>query len=318
MSKQSVIASVIALGAGVLSALIYRAIFTGALGGLILGYLVGVPLFAVGLSLGVVAAGLAAIAATVLVGLFATALGGGLFAVIYGAPVILLVRQALLSRTGPDGGVEWYPAGLLTTVLTAYAAGLFLLAMVLFGGQGGGTEESVREALAEGLEQIIPMRPESERPAVAGTYLTLIPAMVASSWVLMTAINAALAQGLLVRFRRNLRPSPAFPSLQLPTWLAVAVAATGAVGLAADGALGLVARTLAILSALPFLFQGLAVVHSLARNWSSRAMILIAFYVFLVMLLPWSLVLVAGLGLAEQWLKIRQRLAGTGIVRKEE
>ncbi|MFQ5984628.1 MAG: DUF2232 domain-containing protein [Alphaproteobacteria bacterium] len=309
--------SVIALGAGVLSTAIYAAVLTGSLGGLILAYLAGVPLFMAGLSGGVAAVGLAATAATVLVGLFADALGAAVYALFYGAPAVLLIRQALLSRTGQDGHTEWYPTGLLITVLIAYAAGLFLLAMVFLGGQGAGVEASVRDALAEGLERFMPERPEGERIAIAGAWSTLVPAMIVGSWVLMIAINGALAQGLLVRFGRNLRPSPAFADLQVPTWLAVAVVATGAVALTAEGAIGLVSRTLAILSALPFFFQGLAVVHALTRGWSARVVVLIVFYVLLIMF-GWPVILVAGLGLAEQWLKIRQRLAGTGIVRKEE
>ncbi|MEZ5866842.1 MAG: hypothetical protein R3D25_23225 [Geminicoccaceae bacterium] len=60
---------------------------------------------------------------------------------------------------------------------------------------------------------------------------------------------------------------------------------------------------------MPFLMQGLAVVHSLAHRLPARGLALAGFYLVLI-LFSWPLVVVVVvLGLVEDWAHLRRRLA---------
>src|SRR4051812_35196349 len=94
---------IIPAGAGVLSALLFLAVGVGTPGSLILGYLAPLPLFAMGLGAGLISAATAGATATALVGAIAGEIPAGTFAVLLVAPVVVLVRQALLSRIDSSG-----------------------------------------------------------------------------------------------------------------------------------------------------------------------------------------------------------------------
>ena len=66
-----------------------------------------------------------------------------------------------------------------------------------------------------------------------------------------------------------------------------------------------------------FLFQGLAVGHALIRSWSLNSAWLVALYILLLVSLPYSPVLLALLGIVDNWLDLRtkfgrQNTGGTG------
>jgi hypothetical protein len=61
-----------------------------------------------------------------------------------------------------------------------------------------------------------------------------------------------------------------------------------------------------------YLFQGLAVVHTVSRPWTWRTAALIGFYGVLVFVYQVAVPAVVLLGLVEPWLRLRQRLAPGG------
>src|SRR3546814_5773939 len=101
------------IGAGVSSAAIYSLAGTGSLAAMFLTYFCQLPLFMIGLSLGTTAVLVAGGVATLAILLFHWLIGALTFAALNLVPVLLLTRQALLGRPDGQGGVEWYPAGLL-------------------------------------------------------------------------------------------------------------------------------------------------------------------------------------------------------------
>ncbi len=127
-----------ALGAG-----LYLTVLTGSPGAMILVYLAQLPLFAAGLWLGIGAAAMAALTASAVLLAAGGVIAAALFAGLYAAPVVLLVRQALLARNGPEGALEWYPPGLLTAWLTGARPG-----RVRGGAGGAGRAERRRGAAA--------------------------------------------------------------------------------------------------------------------------------------------------------------------------
>lgn len=305
----------IAIGGGVLSGLL----FLSTLGGptlIMLQYLSQLPLFAVGLGLGLGPAIIASVVASA-IPLAVDGPRGLIFVFAHAIPVVVLVRQALLNRPaapGAPGGhavAEWYPPGPMLVFLSAYAAGAVVLASLLLSGHEGGMAGAVVELFEETLEILNgESLDQISREAVAA-YAFVLPAMIGVSWLIMVAVNGVLAQSLLVNFGRALRPTPAFAALRLPYWPAYAVGGAAVLWLiAGPGNIGFSAAAVLIVMLAPFFIQGLTVVHVAVRRIPARLIILIFFYMFLLFLL-WPMIAVAVLGLAEQWLRLRRRLGAT-------
>jgi Predicted membrane protein (DUF2232) len=288
---------------GVLAAAFYLAADMGSSGAAILVFLAQLPLFIAGLWLGFRAAAVAGAAASlILLGLhpWREAL---LFAASSAGPVIFLVRQALQARYRRDGRLEWYPPGQLAGWLTGCGLAALVVVILTMGGPRG-VEEMLRRALDPVLSHLGAMS-VGQRARVADFLAAIIPGTAAALWILMTAINAALAQGVLARFGANLRPSPDLAGLFLPLWLPALF--TGAAVAAALGATGRVIGVNAmIVLIVPLSLAGLGVLHSFARALPRPAVPLTIFYV-LSGLLGWPLVFAALLGLLDTPLRLRRR-----------
>jgi hypothetical protein len=74
-------------------------------------------------------------------------------------------------------------------------------------------------------------------------------------------------------------------------------------------------RNLTMISATPFFFLGLSIIHSVARYVNFPIAMLVGTYVALLMS-SWAAVVVAGVGIVEQWYNLRQRLPA--LSRNEE
>lgn len=304
--------------------------------GVLFMLLVPLPLFVSGLSMGpsavILSAATACLALSLVVmvaalqvsGSLAVALadGVGMFlgtAITIGLPVIVLVRQALLSRTAEDGSVEWYPAGPLVMWLTGIGVALlaFSLLSLLWFVTGPSLEAIFTGQLTEALRLLLPEAEEPQLQEAAAAAAQVGLGVGLDSWLMVIAANGILAQGVLGRFGRNLRPAPDITRLDLPHWLGVALAATALVALLATGDVGFLARSLLMVLLLPYFFAGLAVVHAACRNRGARAIMLIIFYLILV-LFAWPAVLVAGLGLLDQTIGLRRRLLAAGGKQENE
>jgi len=290
---------------GALGAALYLAVLTGSPGALILVYLAQLPLFAAGLWLGIGAATAAALTASVVLlaagGIIATALFAGLYA----APVVLLVRQALLARNGPEGAVEWYPPGLLTAWLTGLGLAAFAAALLFFGGPSS-MESMLRESLTPAVDRFVDASEVSRDALIEGVAL-VVPGVLAASWMVMTASTAMLAQGVLARFRVSWRPSPDLAALTLPTWV-TAVFGVAATATAVGGAARFLGINVMIVLAIPFCLAGLAVLHTAVRRLQRPQIPLASFYV-LAGLLGWPLLVMAAVGLFDALFGLRRRFA---------
>lgn len=300
----------IALGCGLGAACLYLTVVLGSPGAFILVYMTQLPLFIAGLWLGAGAAALAGLAASLVLFAASDFIAAAIFTALNVLPVLLLVRQGLLARRREDGTLAWYPPGLLTAWLAALALIGMGVAFLLLGGPGG-LQRALQELVAHVLDRLtgdsLPQRDQ-----VAATLALVIPGVIAASWMIMAFINGALAQGLLARFGVNWRPSPDLATLTLPRWLPLALAIAGA-GVAIGGTARFVGINMAIALSVPFGLAGLAVLHVAARRLSHPAMALVTFYT-LAGLFGWPLLAVAVLGLLENWLGLRRRLAPQGVL----
>ncbi len=306
-----------ALGGGAVSALLYVSVMFAGVGALILGYLAPLPLLLVGLWFGFAAAAMAGAVGAVLV---ATALGGfmgPLGYVLTGAvPAALVARQALLARQTETGNVEWYPPGLLLLGLTGFGIAAFFVAVVLALGEPGGLEGMVRRTL-QGMAQRFTASGSEPPPPEAFWLAPALPGVVVVSWLVMTIVNAALAQGLLMRFGRNRRPPMRLADLELPGWVVLAFAGVVAAAMVLPDWLGFLALNVALVLSLPFGIAGLSVVHAFANRQTAKVALLVGFYLFLF-LFGWPILLMIGLGVIEQWIGLRRRWARVGPDQEDE
>lgn len=295
----------VAVFCGAVAACPYLVALTNPPGSMILIYLAQLPLFAVGLWLGVGASILAGLAASLILAAASNTVVAAAFAGLNAIPVALLVRQSLLARTGIGGAIEWYPPGLLTAWLTGLGLGAIAAALLLFGGPEG-VQATLRGVLTPLLsQQDVESIPEQDE--LLNFVAFILPGIVATSWMVMTATNGCLAQGLLVRFGANRRPSPDLAALGLSMWIPLLLALAGLVTIFGGTARFLGINVIIVL-AVPFCLAGLAVLHTLARRFPRPAILLVTFYV-LAGLFGWPLLLIAVLGLLDSPLGLRRRFA---------
>jgi hypothetical protein len=302
----------IALGSGGLSTLILLAAFSGTTPGMLISYFAPLPLLLVGLGLGL-PAGMVASAGGILV---AGAMGGVIaiayFLVINAIPAWFVIRQALVHSIGPGGTATWYPVGHILGGLMAVAVLMLSAFAVSLLSEGQGLIEPLRNGIVAFLAERMVDFPADQHVAFANLFLPWFPAMVGVSWVIMTAINAAIAQYVIVRLGKNIRPTPAYSAMTIPDWVSWAFVGAALVAVLTPGEIQYVGRNLAMLSAAPFFFLGAAVVHVLIRRAKSPGILLFVFYTILVFFGTAAFAAVAGVGMIEQWAGIRQHFAGTG------
>ena len=134
----------------------------------------------------------------------------------------------------------------------------------------------------------------------------VFPGAVAASWVIMTVVNGVMAQSLVVRMEKNLRSRPQYSAVDLPHWLSWPLVIAAAVALAGSGEWEYVGRNATLVFATPYFLLGLAVVHTLAKRVTYTGALLMVFYLVIVTSL-WATLVVAGIGVVEQWFGLRDR-----------
>jgi hypothetical protein len=301
-------AAIVALAAAA-SGFLFLSLIFGAAAAPFLAYFIQLPLLFCGLALGLGPAGVASAGAALITFVASGFVAGAVFLLIEAAPVLLLVRQALLWRKGENGRTEWYPPGRLITDLSLAALVVSLLSLWwLASGEGGvaGLFDEFVRSLPSDL---------SSDSAMAQAHMLFVrwahwlPGVIGASWVLMTVLNAIIAQQLALRSGMAKRPTPDIAEFEVPGWCGIPLLASVPVVALSQGGLAAVAILVLVLFSIPFLFQGLGVVHALSRKHAPSRLPIIGFYVLFV-LFSWPLVLlVVLLGLAEEWAGLRRRYA---------
>ncbi len=302
--------------AGAASAVLFLSVTAGTLLAVVLTFLSPLPLFLAGLGLGWRIAAIAAAAATVVIGIAAGPLMAVNYLGVYGLTVTWLSRQALLSRTGPNG-LEWYPPGYLLAWLSGLGALYLVVIMAFFAGIEGGLQGQAERGYLELVKNLTGGRLTDDMRLMAAEMAKWVGGIMVGTWMSMVTVNGILAQRLLARSARNLRPTPTLADVVLPTGLAVALGAALLATLLPDP-VGSFGRAMTVALALPFVIQGLAVIHVLSRGWPARGPLLAVFYILVFAFFWLGLVAVAGIGLVEQWVQMRGRVTGADDGEEDE
>ncbi len=309
--------TLIALAGGFLSAIAAMAILAGVPGGMVLVYLSPLPLFLVGLGFGTRATALGGVAGLLITGVAGGLMAAAAYTMISAFPAWLVVRWALSSRPAADGSIAWYPIGTALGGLAALAAGMVVAAsLILDRGVAGGLEDMIAGHLNGPVSAIWPSLSDPNRDVVVGLLAPVFPGAMGAVWVLMSILNGALAQSILVRLGRNLRPTPSMSDLTLPDWSSWALVGAAAAALVGSGDVEYVAKNIAIILAVPFFILGLSVVHTLAGRMAASGILLAGFYLILLVF-GGAILVVAGIGVVEQWIGLRRRLTGGGGGRED-
>ena len=335
----------LAIGAGLASGLLVLASFSGAsISAAYLTLVLPLPILMAGLGLGTRRA-LISIATGFLVTAMVAPATGVAFGLMFALPVWLIVRFSLTSPSGPikeapehvgpykqegeqtessfgdrilgrgvkdwDGesgqparDIGWFPAGYITAIITVLA-GIYIVGIALMTSGQGGLEQAATDYLTQVAELVAGAQGEEVLNKAILQAIPFFPGSVAAFWALSLLCNAIMAQALLAKGGHNIRPTPRLREFALPDWLSWALVVSALIALLGPGEIGYIGRNLSLVLAVPFFFLGLAVVHKLAGMTPLPGALLSL--VYLVMIFSgWFLLVIAGLGILEQWVGLKQ------------
>ena len=274
-------------------------------------YFAQLPLVVCGFIFGWGAAGLASLGVVGITYAVSGTVASTLFLVLEAVPAVFLVRQ-VQKRTvvaspahGPAAGVTDFGAVMADVALAIL---MFVLVSLAFQGVTS-TEltELLREQLATVSEEIGVAGAGAWRGLLLG-WAAWLPGAVGASWLIMTLVNGWIGHRLARRFGSVRSSFGSLADLTLPWWWAIVAAVGLCLFLIGGEQLDLWARVILLVTAVPFLVVGLAVVHRFVRHKGWSHWPLVTFYVVLAVF-SWPVApLVVLLGVVDDVAGLRRRL----------
>lgn len=231
------------------------------------------------------------------------------YAMMNALPAWVMSSQLLSRRTGANGDEQWASMGLAVSWLSILGAVVLAAWSLTLVGGTQDAEQKVFAFLGESFAFLIPDLPEASRLRLVKLMTPLLPGSAGALWILIIAINAALAQKIMTNGKRNIRPSPRLAALVLPGWMSWVLVGVATIALLGAGDLEYISRNMSVILATPFFFLGLAVVHYAAAKVTFPGTLLAYFY-FVLVVSGWSPLVVIGIGMIEQWAGLRSRFSG--------
>ena len=305
----------IAIGAGLVSALLFVAAATGAVMSLMaLVLLTPLPIAIVGFCYGWAGAAIASLVAAALLTVIGTINAGIFHLILFGVPATAAIHFLLLSRDYVDqNGTEhreWYPVGRILFAI-ALASGLIATAALYsLGTSSADLEAHVKTIMERMLSADIPWpggeKPTLEQLADLSKLLTVtFSAAIALFWMWVILFNLWIGAKVARASDLLPRPWPNVSMIELPP-IAGLILATTVAGSFLDDYPGLIASGFASGLFVAFTLVGLAIVHNASWTNPVRPMILIAVYAFLLFFNPISGLAIASLALVEPLLSLRK------------
>ena len=296
---------------GVSAALFAAALSHGGTGLVFLAYIAGLPLFLAGLAAGSVAAAAASIAGVA--GLYFSEVNA--LTLVYGIfnalPAVILAALAMHSRADQKGQTQWCPEGFIITALALYPSLVFVICAGLTWDMDGGLQAMTATAMHTVVELIKDKADEATLVQINGMvdfFARYMPSMAGCTWMIIMMLCMVGAQKILAAVKLNKRSNFSLQSLQMPSWMIFGVAITGVASMVAPAPFDYLGANVAIMLGMPFFFTGLAIVHAWAGTHKYQKLTLTLFYI-VISLVVWSVLVVAALGVIDQWVNFRQRFA---------
>ena len=238
--------------------------------------------------------------AVLLVAAFSSLQVASFFLMISVLPAFLVSYFALMCRKGKDGKVFWYPLGGLITHLTTYNMGLCFLLFIFF------SRSPSTLLLKDQWMTLGPETLQAQYRYIADLLIRFLPALMTSAAFLTTLLNAGIAQGVLVKLKKNQRPTPSLSEIELAWWLWIALAACGVMALLTSGGMRDLWMNETLVLGIAFFFQGLSVMQLILNHYFPGKMFHWIFYVGMIVF-GWLILMVMMLGVFEPWVKLRKR-----------
>ena len=303
--------TIIAIGAGLVSALLSVAATFGSGLGLLLAYFALLPILIIGLSQGHRAAIFATLSGMFSVILLSNIYQGMLYCVSIALPAWLIVLTALAPQTTNNTSSKMVPIGEIIARLVVLGGIFMVISAIIFFGEPGDLPHNIEVLLNKLIANNRPnLNITTNHHLVVEGMVPLFPAIAVSSWLLMSVINTVVAQAILIKADINLIPAFQYSKITAPEWIYWAIVSSGVLVLIGSGTFEYVGRNLTVILLIPFLFTGLGVIHTAARQLRSPAIALIIFY-FCIPISSWPTFIAVLLGFFERWTKFRQKLTST-------
>jgi len=303
----------IAVGAGLVSALLFRSANQSMAGLMLLVFLTPLPISIVGFGWGWRPSAIAAVVAFGLLTATASIQAGAFHLLLFGLPVTVSIYYLLLNRAYTDQTgqefVEWYPVGRVLFGLAVFSGVVGLAALLSLGTSMADLKTHIAKVVETMMKADVPWpggkKPTPDQVGDLTKYLTLsFSSAIALFWLWIGLFNlwigakVARASGLL------LRPWPNVSMIALPGWAGLPLALALVASLMGDYP-GLIASGFASGLFMAFVLVGLAVVHNVTWNNPVRLALLIATYAFLALFNPLSALAVAMLALVDPFFSMR-------------
>jgi hypothetical protein len=300
----------IAIAAGLASALMFASIASGAVIALLLFYLAPLPLMVAALGWGPVAAAIGGIGASAALG----ALFGLPYLVAFALSVavpawwlghlVLLARPAAVAPQSESlaPALDWYPVGRILMWITAFAAVMTMSALFTLGTD----EPSISAALRQGLQRMTGGNADDASSRNVIDRLVAVAPGAATLIVMMTmSLNVWLAAKVTQLSGRLRRPWPDLRAIMLPRVSAAALIAAILLCFA-GGLIAMFAQVVSAALVMAYAMTGYAVLHTVTQPLAARGFILGSTYAA-TLFVGWPLVAMAGLGFADLVFGIRER-----------
>lgn len=313
-SKRIALGALVAVAAGVASALLFMLASRGSFLVLALAFLAPLPVMIASLSYGLtIGASAALVGAASVAIVFQHPLVGTAYLLSTGAPAALITAAAVLaSPRGEQRARDLAPTfAVLTAALTSGLSVAGALAFMSWGHGGfAALLAKAVAAFAPVLKQILDETHASSPIDIKELARFLAESAPAEAAVVnfLTMVVCLWLAGRIARISGNLpRPWPSLPDdLALPAILGALFAAS--CGLVFLGGLpGVISSIFAAVLTGTFALQGLALVHVLTRGSTLRFALLFSLYALIALLPPWPLLFLAIAGLADAALHLRTR-----------
>lgn len=309
---------IIGLLAGLVSAVLFASAAAGSIVGLMVLFLLSpLPIAIAGLGWGWSAAAVGAVSGAAIIAIATTPRAAVFHLLALGMPAAVLSYFALLNRetvadpAGPPQ-TEWYPLGRVVAFAALWGGLLATFALLSTATDIEGLTQQLRAT----IERMF-VRPDMPRPAnmpkltpeqlsqMTSLMVVSFAGITATSWFLLGIANLWLGGWVAAKSGRLVRPWPDLSTLALPRSAPLAFAAAIA-GTFLPGIGGLVASGFAGALFAAFMLVGLAIVHHVSRGHAARGMIIAGVYASLLLLNPFSGIIIAMLGLAEPLSPLRR------------
>ena len=278
-------------------------------------YLAPLPLFILGLKKNNSWCGLVGAVAAVLLFFITTPQMSIMYLLAIAAPTTFFCEKAT-SRADPSLE-RWYSLSKLALFLIVPPTFCFVLLTAYFWlyGQGLGFVliEKTNEifdlyiSALKGQGQNINPSLSKQLDGVKKSFADTAPALISIFWMSLIVLNGLIAQSILKKSNRNQRPSFAIREVQIPRSFAVIFLSSLALASFSSGELGYLVTNLTAILAFPVMLTGLGVIHTFADKTNYSGSILFVFYL-IITFSRWAAILVVLVGIADHFLKLRNKV----------